>query len=70
MALYAIASPRHPAHLRRMTEHATKRPKEFVKPTTWSNEPPPEPEAAEDEGEELSPTRYGDWERKGIVSDF
>ncbi len=55
-----------------MTKRATKRPKEFAKPAHWSNEPAPAPEApAESEDPAgLSPTRYGDWVRKGIAVDF
>lgn len=53
-----------------MTKRATKRPKGIVKPSHWSNEPPPEPKSSEETGEELSPTRYGDWVRKGIAIDF
>jgi hypothetical protein len=51
---------------------ATKRPKAFTKPAHWDNSPAPKPEAAncESEPEELSPTRYGDWVRKGIAVDF
>jgi hypothetical protein len=30
--------------------------------------PPPEPPAGEEE--RLDPTRYGDWEKKGIAVDF
>jgi hypothetical protein len=55
-----------------MTKRATKRPAGFKKPAHWSNEPPPKPAAPsenEDPGE-LSPTRYGDWVRKGIAVDF
>ena len=40
---------------------------ETVKPETT----PVEPEAQEYGGPKgLEPTRYGDWERKGILSDF
>lgn len=55
-----------------MTKRATKRPKPFSKPPHWSDEPAPEPGAAkgEQDPEELSPTRYGDWVRKGIAVDF
>jgi hypothetical protein len=55
-----------------MTKRATKRPKEFAKPAHWSNAPAPLPEApAETEDPDgLSPTRYGDWVRKGIAVDF
>jgi hypothetical protein len=67
-ALSAIASPRQRAHLDAM-KRATERPKGIVKPAHWSNEPPPAPKSADGE-EELSPTRYGDWVRKGIAIDF
>jgi hypothetical protein len=30
----------------------------------------PAPKAAEDRRAALDPTRYGDWERKGIAVDF
>ncbi len=54
-----------------MTERATKRPERFEKPAHWTNDPPPEPKAPEDEEDEkLSPTRYGDWVRDGIAVDF
>jgi len=41
----------------------------FTKPAHWSNEPLPVP-APLKEQEPLSPTRYGDWERKGVAVDF
>jgi hypothetical protein len=54
-----------------------KRPKHLDPPAHLSKSPPvPEPDApASDgppEGEEarLDPTRYGDWEKKGIAVDF
>jgi hypothetical protein len=54
-----------------------KRPKHLHPPHYLSPSPPvPEPEpldeAAPPEGEEkkLDPTRYGDWEKKGIAVDF
>jgi len=54
-----------------------KRPKHLDPPAHLSPSPPvPEPEPAEGapppEGEEtrLDPTRYGDWEKKGIAIDF
>ncbi|MCB2060809.1 MAG: DUF1674 domain-containing protein [Novosphingobium sp.] len=55
-----------------MTKRATKRPEGFRKPAHWSDAPPPEPEQVrdEDDPEGLSPTRYGDWVRKGIAVDF
>lgn len=53
-----------------------KRPKHVKPPAHLSTSPPvPKPEAVETEkpaGEEdkLDPTRYGDWEKKGIAIDF
>ncbi len=54
-----------------------KRPKHLDPPAHLSPSPPlPEPEAlaaAEapaGEEERLDPTRYGDWEKKGIAIDF
>jgi hypothetical protein len=54
-----------------------KRPKHLDPPAHLSESPPvPEPERAPDapppSGEErrLDPTRYGDWEKKGIAIDF
>jgi hypothetical protein len=54
-----------------------KRPKHLDPPPYLSKSPPvPEPEATEvsspPDGEEkrLDPTRYGDWEKKGIAVDF
>ena len=53
-----------------------KRPKHVKAPAYLSKSPPlPVPEAAnpsEPAGEEgkLDPTRYGDWEKKGIAIDF
>lgn len=52
-----------------MTQRATRRPPGFVKPAHWSNDPAPAPKRVEQD-EELSPTRYGDWESKGIAIDF
>ena len=52
-----------------------KRPKHLDPPAYLSKSPPvPEPEPidaaprADEEG--LDPTRYGDWEKKGIAIDF
>jgi hypothetical protein len=45
-----------------------KRPK-FEKPAYWSDAPAPQPKPVRDE-ETLSPTRYGDWEKKGVAIDF
>ncbi len=53
-----------------MTQRATRRPAPFAKPAHWSDAPPPKPEPAKGEEEELSPTRYGDWVSKGIAVDF
>ncbi|MXO75139.1 DUF1674 domain-containing protein [Altererythrobacter aerius] len=52
-----------------MTQRATRRPGQFVKPAHWSNDPPPTPRAAPVD-EKLSPTRYGDWVKNGIAIDF
>lgn len=55
-----------------MTKRATKRPAGFEKPSHWTNDPAPRPEAAkrEEDPDGLSPTRYGDWVNKGIAVDF
>lgn len=54
-----------------------KRPKHLDPPTYLSpSTPVPAPEPAEQapppagEGNRLDPTRYGDWEKKGIAVDF
>ena len=53
-----------------------KRPKHVKAPAYLSNSPPvPEPaagESAKPAGEEgkPDPTRYGDWEKKGVAIDF
>ena len=53
-----------------------KRPKHVKAPAYLSKSPPvPRPEAASpeapaDEEGKLDPTRYGDWEKKGIAIDF
>jgi hypothetical protein len=54
-----------------------KRPAHLDPPKTLSKSPPvPQPQplagAAPPDGEEqrLDPTRYGDWEKKGIAIDF
>lgn len=55
-----------------MTKRATKRPAGFQKPAHWTNDPAPQP-APPTDGEDpdgLSPTRYGDWVKKGIAVDF
>ena len=55
-----------------MTQRATQRPAGFKKPAHWSNTPAPAPApiSAEPDPAGLSPTRYGDWERKGVAVDF
>ncbi len=55
-----------------MTQRATQRPEPFQKPAYWSNDPAPAPQqpAPEDDPQELSPTRYGDWVKDGIAIDF
>jgi hypothetical protein len=68
-----IALTRQRAHIARMDKRATKRPAGFAKPAHWSNEPAPVPQSAQEDErdpEGLSPTRYGDWVRKGIAVDF
>jgi len=52
-----------------MSKRANRRPKPFRKPAHWGDAPPPAPEQPSDD-EELSPTRYGDWVKKGIAVDF
>jgi len=54
-----------------------KRPKHLDPPAHLSPSPPvPKPEEVEElappagEGTRLDPTRYGDWEKKGIAIDF
>ncbi len=55
-----------------MTKRMTKRPHAFAKPEYWSDAPPPRPEPAKAQADPdgLSPTRYGDWVKKGIAVDF
>ena len=52
-----------------MMKRATTRPETFAKPAHWTNDPVPAP-AKTVVDEELSPTRYGDWEKNGIAIDF
>lgn len=56
----------------RLFQRATQRPGSFTKPQHWTNDPVPTPAAPKDEEdpEGLSPTRYGDFTRKGIAWDF
>ena len=53
-----------------MSDRATVRPKGFRKPAHWSDAPVPAPGPVTGDPEELAPTRYGDWVRKGIAVDF
>ncbi len=54
------------------TKRATTRPASFTPPAHWTNQPLPEPRAAEPgkDPDGIDPTRYGDWERNGIAIDF
>lgn len=72
VALSAIALRRQRVHMIPMTKRATKRPAAFSKPAHWSDAPAPRPAPAQPapKGEELSPTRYGDWVKNGIAVDF
>jgi len=48
-----------------------KRPKHLDPPEYLSPSPPvPEPVEGIDERKPLDPTRYGDWEKKGVAIDF
>lgn len=50
---------------------ANQRPDNAKPPANLSKSPPvPQPGAPVNEEETLSPTRYGDWEKKGIAIDF
>ena len=51
-------------------ERATRRPPGFKKPPNWTNPPVPEPRPPEPSDDPLDPTRFGDWEHKGIAVDF
>ena len=56
-----------------MTKQKSKAAQDFKKPAHWTNEPPPKPKAVDplkDEPREISPTRYGDWEKDGIAWAF
>jgi hypothetical protein len=47
------------------------RPPAYLSPSQPVPKPQPvEPAAPTGEEERLDPTRYGDWEKKGIASDF
>ena len=48
-----------------------KRPDKLKPPAYLSPSPPvPKPREGREEDEERSPTRYGDWEKKGVAIDF
>lgn len=51
-------------------ERATRRPAGLKMPAHWTNPPVPEPRAPEPSDDPLDPTRFGDWEHKGIAVDF
>jgi hypothetical protein len=57
-----------------MSDTPSRRPAHVKAPAHLSPSPPvPEPRAAEatpDPDRALSPTRYGDWEKKGVAIDF
>ncbi len=45
----------------------------FQRLAHWTNDPAPKPDPIDtkpNSDEKLSPTRYGDWEHKGIAVDF
>ncbi|ALE17509.1 hypothetical protein AMC99_02232 [Altererythrobacter epoxidivorans] len=52
-----------------MTKRKSKQAADFKKPAHWTNDPPPAPKEGKVD-EELSPTRFGDWEKNGIAIDF
>jgi hypothetical protein len=53
-----------------MRKRAIRRPEPFCKPAHWSDAPPPAPAEPSNDAEVLSPTRYGDWVKKGVAIDF
>lgn len=56
-----------------MTKEKSEAAKQFKKPAHWSNDPVPTPKLTDPlagEPRDLSPTRYGDWEKNGIAWDF
>ncbi len=56
-----------------MTKQKSAAARAFKKPAHWTNDPVPAPKATDplkDEPRDLSPTRYGDWEKNGIAWDF
>ena len=56
-----------------MTKEKSEAAKQFKKPAHWTNDPVPAPKKTDPlkgEPKDLSPTRYGDWEKDGIAWDF
>jgi len=71
--LTTIETKRQHAHLGDMTKQKSDAAKQFTKPAHWTNDPVPAPKQVDPlkgEPKELSPTRYGDWEKNGIAWDF
>ncbi len=71
--LTSIETKRQRAHLGNMTRQKSEAAKNFRKPAHWTSDPAPAPrltDPLEGEPKELSPTRYGDWEKNGIAWDF
>ena len=71
--LEGLATNRHPAHWLGMSKDKSPAAQAFKKPAHWTNDPVPAPKAVDplkDEPRDLSPTRYGDWEKNGIAIDF
>lgn len=69
----ALETRQQPAHLVDMTKQKSDAAKQFKKPAHWTNDPVPAPRKTDplkDEPRDLSPTRYGDWEKDGIAWDF
>jgi hypothetical protein len=68
-----IETNRQRAHSADMTKEKSAAAKAFKKPAHWTNDPVPAPKQVDplkDEPRDLSPTRYGDWEKNGIAWDF
>lgn len=56
-----------------MTKEKSQAAQAFKKPAHWTNDPVPAPRKTDPlkgEPQDLSPTRYGDWEKNGIAWDF
>jgi hypothetical protein len=68
-----IETKRQHGHLTGMTKQKSEAAKHFKKPAHWTNDPVPAPKKTDPlkgEPRDLSPTRYGDWEKDGIAWDF